>query len=626
MFYCKSTDELVWLLRDTLKTNSEFSLNVSRQVKPDDDLVSSNSADTSSLPSDSRQKKSSLPIKRKLFFACHNLSLSPIRSFFVVLLFAISLFLLMCVLHLSVFNRNTVVADYLEKYQIKCVFPYYLSEYENSYYNRYSKELTGGDYFISQIKQVLPDKEIVRSMALSDWNLSEQDFSAEEIYKRNILQYDINLFVKSSLWSENDLVYGKMPEDKYEIVVSDYLAKELFKSDNALGKHLVFWDNEMKIVGVLKTDYAEYRYKMKKTNNMDFAYTSFLGTHLYEIAIIDESLLDAYENSVNELSILFADFFLSDNDSKYYSYKPLTYVPIGTLKDKEINLIAGREPQAENEIIISENYLFSSNFAAFSDKTDEELFDEILDKEFQFRNNFAENMDYYYTDSLNLYDFVKRVKVVGIVKNSYDDDGLRFDVAIADGIFNKMKSNYFSNFYASQIGVIINSGEERQIVDTIFNNGLRINEPSVRTICSFSDAKDSANSVLMIILFAIMCLTVLVLFSFINYSINSNYRQIGILRAIGTTGKDTLVIFALETGIITLTSLALSFAFDYMIMRYVNKLFMENLPINKFDIIVPNVILCVVTIIITICLALVSAALPIRTLSKKAPIDIIKGA
>lgn len=86
-----------------------------------------------------------------------------------------------------------------------------------------------------------------------------------------------------------------------------------------------------------------------------------------------------------------------------------------------------------------------------------------------------------------------------------------------------------------------------------------INEPSVRLIYSVRDMVISLMPVLQILLFIALSITVLVLFSFITFSINSNSRQIGILRSIGVTRADTVRIFVAETIIIALIALVVSY-------------------------------------------------------------------
>lgn len=151
-----------------------------------------------------------------------------------------------------------------------------------------------------------------------------------------------------------------------------------------------------------------------------------------------------------------------------------------------------------------------------------------------------------------------------------------------------------------------------------------INEPSVRLIYSVRDMVISLMPVLQILLFIALSITVLVLFSFITFSINSNSRQIGILRSIGVTRADTVRIFVAETIIIALIALVVSYILDTVLTIYINNMYAGSLTENPFDIIIPNIAICLIVPLITVALTLVSSVIPIRMMSKKRPVEIIR--
>lgn len=150
-----------------------------------------------------------------------------------------------------------------------------------------------------------------------------------------------------------------------------------------------------------------------------------------------------------------------------------------------------------------------------------------------------------------------------------------------------------------------------------------INEPSVRLIYSVRDMVISLMPVLQILLFIALLITMLVLFSFITFSINSNSRQIGILRSIGVTRNDTVRIFVAETIIIALIALIVSYVMDVVLTIYINNMYAASLAENPFDIIIPNIAICLIIPLITVALTLVSSVIPIRMMSKKRPVEII---
>jgi len=150
-----------------------------------------------------------------------------------------------------------------------------------------------------------------------------------------------------------------------------------------------------------------------------------------------------------------------------------------------------------------------------------------------------------------------------------------------------------------------------------------INEPSVRLIYSVRDMVISLMPVLQILLFIALLITMLVLFSSITFSINSNSRQIGILRSIGVTRNDTVRIFVAET-IIALIALIVSYVMDVVLTIYINNMYAASLAENPFDIIIPNIVICLIVPLITVVLTLVSSVIPIRMMSKKRPVEIVR--
>ena len=61
-------------------------------------------------------------------------------------------------------------------------------------------------------------------------------------------------------------------------------------------------------------------------------------------------------------------------------------------------------------------------------------------------------------------------------------------------------------------------------------------------------------------------------------------------------------------------------------MEYVNDFYMEGVPEKFFDIIVPNFWMCLILPAVTVVIAITSTILPINTLAKLKPVEIIRAA
>lgn len=78
-----------------------------------------------------------------------------------------------------------------------------------------------------------------------------------------------------------------------------------------------------------------------------------------------------------------------------------------------------------------------------------------------------------------------------------------------------------------------------------------------------------------------------------------------------------------ETIIIALIALVVSYVMDVVLTIYINNMYAASLDENPFNIIIPNIAICLIIPLITVALTLVSSVIPIRMMSKKRPVEII---
>lgn len=78
-----------------------------------------------------------------------------------------------------------------------------------------------------------------------------------------------------------------------------------------------------------------------------------------------------------------------------------------------------------------------------------------------------------------------------------------------------------------------------------------------------------------------------------------------------------------ETIIIALIALIVSYVMDVVLTIYINNMYAASLAENPFDIIIPNIAICLIIPLITVALTLVSSVIPIRMMSKKRTVEII---
>lgn len=249
---------------------------------------------------------------------------------------------------------------------------------------------------------------------------------------------------------------------------------------------------------------------------------------------------------------------------------------------------------------------------------------DFVPTEFEYVDMYADKFCNYYSDSINVYDFIGNVTVVGVYSTDTLQEISNTDIIVYQDVYNELYDYYFDNLFFTDCGLSLTEMTHEELVKISNDLDVIINEPSVRLIYSVRDMVISIMPVLQILLFIALSITVLVLFSFITFSINSNSRQIGILRSIGVTRNDTVRIFVAETIIIALIALIVSYVMDVVLTIYINNMYAASLAENPFNIIIPNIAICLIIPLITVALTLVSSVIPIRMMSKKRPIEIIR--
>ena len=105
-------------------------------------------------------------------------------------------------------------------------------------------------------------------------------------------------------------------------------------------------------------------------------------------------------------------------------------------------------------------------------------------------------------------------------------------------------------------------------------------------------------------------------------TINSNKKQIGILRSLGTKQSDLFKIYYLESIIIVTISYIFSTILLYFGVIISNNIISKDLFFNVKPIVF-NINSLLYMFILIILISFVSSVLPIISLSKKKPIDVI---
>lgn len=424
-------------------------------------------------------------------------------------------------------------------------------------------------------------------------------------------------------------------------------------------------DDDMSMYENLKTT-LDVEMEINPTNIYNDYKTKY-SSKLNEVIVANDFFDKTKFSSNNVLPVDFYKIAYSFNGNSFYPIESTAVI------NKKIKAYDGSkyfetDILNQNEIIIgitildeiynneySNNYLEELKKA--KDKYDKKVKErnkkiEVIEKELEKNPEYI----YEYPDEIEAIDinkfnkeyfekFISSKDIIGksisidisdLYLRTQDEKTKRYEDFVIVGCLSEDTNNYFSsesvlNQYMREnveiISIYFNEKNKEKLID-IFNKFP--NDKSkyvVKTIYSdtISDVKNVVDNISSISIYCVIFSLVfaIVLFMFFTIlSVNSNKKDIGILRALGAKTKDIYKIFYLETFLMGLFSSLLSIIIAYISVDMANVLISQRLFVNvkpiifKFDIIytLPLVLLL---------LTLLSFVIPLFKISKTKPIDII---
>ncbi|QVK18292.1 ATP-binding cassette domain-containing protein [Mycoplasmatota bacterium] len=233
---------------------------------------------------------------------------------------------------------------------------------------------------------------------------------------------------------------------------------------------------------------------------------------------------------------------------------------------------------------------------------------------FNFENNYGQ------------YNFEENVKVVGFYGTTDNSSSFNLPIIVSDKLFNDFIEASEGDFNFVFTKLTHNPNEDIELVK--YNNetgvGVRyhiVNEVTyvIKQVSSWLEIFSRISFYLGI---GLALFSIVLFFNFISTSISNRKKEIGIIRALGSTGKDIFRIFICESVIIAMVIFVLSLVGTYSISVYSNY-FLRNkycliLTLSSFKL--RQVILLIA---LSISVAIVSTYIPIKRFSKQKPIDVI---
>lgn len=404
------------------------------------------------------------------------------------------------------------------------------------------------------IDYILPGNSIV------SFNIKFDDF-----YQSSVLTDTITGSIAStSLVSEDNLIYGRMPQNEYELLIDKMTLDNVFKSDEA---------QILKMIGITKYEQfleRELTLNMNNINNFKIVGIVDLGSpSIYS----DDSMfinIISLSNNVDEygmydMEVATTDYNQGENeqDAKIYDYNLFT--------DK-IELKKGRAPENDYEVIVN-----ISNKDSMP-----------LNKELKILVND------------------KKLKVVGYYDSKYD-----INYYLANRNTVKYKT------ITEKSGFVISAQNSEDVLAEFKNLNLNIkNSYESAKEKYLAEQKETIKNNLTVS-GIILIISLIEIFLIVRSSFLSRIKEIGILRAIGIKKKDIYKIFAGEiVAITTLTSVPGILLMSYILGKLSKITYLERLFIIDL-----NTIL--LSLIFIYAFNLLIGLLPVHRVVRKTPAQIL---
>lgn len=281
----------------------------------------------------------------------------------------------------------------------------------------------------------------------------------------------------------------------------------------------------------------------------------------------------------------------------------------------EKNLIWGRKPRNDNEIMVREDV--AEDLGITNDKQENTTF--------ELRNLWDDKYQGCYDEYQNLYDyFPSGVKVVGVFSTvDKVNEGDYVDYLVTDTVYQQLLDQYYETYiYNSYLFHVVDENYVTS-VQTLYENVYYIDTTMAIYIDSFHVFLENMSAVLSSIVIASAILVSFLLISFIGYHIKDSSKTIGILRTLGVYKKDTIRVFLYESLMISIPVILLANLIGIYGIRYISSRLAgiakndagQFIMIEPYLWILVDILICLFTILVTM--------IPIHKMSKKKPIDLL---
>ncbi len=653
-----SSEQIFNILKDISKDhlvivvshdNEAASIYADRIIKIVDGCVLTDPIDCNMELEELKLKRAKLPFSYALKMAFNSFKSKPIKLLMTIILTTISFIFMFFTVNCSLFNKEQLIIntmrdnnDYI--YYVKNSYYGYMGSITNKVLNQ-----TDLDYISSVTNSKL---NLVYNL-YDNGNMLNFEFGLKNNNLKRF-QHDIYGLKFIEVVDDNILknIIGRMPSEKYEIVIHKYLADYMieygvidingnlyfpnsYEELVSQNKLLKMGSNSVMVVGIIDDDTTLFKniiendkFESDELENYYFYKYVSKASNIYVKGFTKDVILENNKNSILD------KLYITNKKENEFSKTIHNYIKS---LDSNINIIT-------SDGIKNINYL----------KKDEAILSLDALKQFypdfdtNFMNYFSINKNKSYDESLESFisNFLSE-NLVNLSLKFNDVDGSNFQNDIKIIGISLDQNNYISNIYVEEykpIDKIIYSvmiyddnlnNLKKSFNNLLFNDTFELDENLYGDYYNYSLDISNSNEISNIIgvykyltIYILIVSLVFMLFAFLLFSnliaVSISYfkKEIGILRAIGATSADITKIFLIESIIIALISFVLSvFGFYFVCDILNNSLFKDSfILINGFVINPYTIILLFIYVIIISVLVTTSL---IGRISKIKPIDVI---
>ncbi len=622
--------------------------------------------------------KSKLPFNASMKLALSNLKLKPIRLIVTICLSVVSFTLFGLSNTASQYDKIVATYNSIKDSDIDYISigkELVIAEEDYSYST--TTKMNNDDLIV--LKNQYPDLHYTNTYSNGNYganfNLESQIIDIEIMTKGdyNYLFYPSAISHLASIDEEtikanNYTLTGNLPSHEHEIVITEYLANTfktcgfqyidnqknttkytITNTKDLIGKTLCLTINnetiDYTITGILDTHLDTTRYNFLLDNDNDDVFSYYLINEL-EILLNDSyhNLGYIYDKEFNNLiknynyyNLAIDNYnldILSPSTDEYY-YTDYLYSYDDVDKDNIVdfnnngrvclNYNVIKNIKIDNNITLQnyiENSIDITNQNAYMDAIKEATIryqDKIINSDFEIEYAYYLDSDYEYQNILD--------KIAGVYIGNLDDEEDYTFVTTNDFIqqYHIEKDGYASYILAPMC-------DNETLTDMItytYDDGIEQSNYTLNN--QVMPMLETVNSIISILKDVFLYIAIgfaifagAMFCNFITISVTNKKHEIGILRAVGARSLDVLKIFLNESLIIALINWIFAIVVCFTSVSYIN-----NYIRDEFNVLVTildfGIIQILLILLISVVVALIASALPVFNISKKKPIDAIKG-